>query len=111
MDGFFSLIRFMVGCGILLLLVMVVLAHMPKSPLRTLLVQVSGWAGAAFCGMYALSPVDVMPEALLGPFGLPDDVLAVVIGIMSAISAWKAGKERAAAKEAESNVDDQLRAA
>jgi len=111
MDGLFSMLKFFFGCGTLLFLAMIVLAHMPKSPLRTLLVQVCGWAGAFFCLGYAVSPVDIMPEMLLGPFGLIDDLLAVVVGVKSAMAAWNAGKERAALKAAEIESDGQRRAA
>jgi uncharacterized membrane protein YkvA (DUF1232 family) len=95
MESFFGAVRFFMGCGTLLVLAMVVLAHLPKSPLKTLLTQVCGWMGAALCGAYTLSPIDVMPEIVLGPFGLPDDVLAVIVGIMSARAARKAGKDEA----------------
>lgn len=110
MDGFFNMIRFMVGCGTLLFLAMVLLAHMPKSPLRTLMVQVCGWAGAALCGVMILSPADPIPDFLF-PIGFLDDAAALFVGIKSAMAAWNAGKERAAAKEAESNSDEQRHAA
>lgn len=99
MDSFFSMIKFFFGCGAGLMLAMVLLAHLPKSPLRTLLVQFCGWATAALCGAYVLSPVDVLPEALLGPFGLPDDLIALIVGIMSARSAWKASSEETGEQE------------
>jgi uncharacterized membrane protein YkvA (DUF1232 family) len=94
-EGFFSTIRFFFGCGTLLLVALVVLAHFPKSPLRSALVQVCGWGTAALCGAYALSPIDALPEILLGPFGVVDDLLAVIIGFMSARAAWRAGEEKA----------------
>jgi len=31
------------------------------------------------CFMYIASPIDFLPEALLGPFGLIDDLLVMVI--------------------------------
>lgn len=31
-------------------------------------------------GAYILSPVDLLPEALLGPLGLPDDIMALIAG-------------------------------
>ena len=40
------------------------------------------------CALYCLSPIDVLPEALLGPFGLPDDIIAII----SAIHAIRDGK-------------------
>ncbi len=98
MDGFFSTIRFFFGCGTLLLLSLVVLAHMPKSPLRTTLVQVCGWATTALCGAYIASPLDVVPDVFF-PIGFIDDALALFVGIKSALAAWNAGQKRAAAKE------------
>ncbi len=35
----------------------------------------------ALCVLYVLSPVDLVPEALLGPFGLADDAIVVLMGI------------------------------
>lgn len=99
MDGLFSTLRFLFGCGTVLVVATILLAHLPKSPLRTLLVQICGWATAALCGAYVLSPVDVLPEALLGPFGLPDDVIALILGFISARSAWSAGNEDPPAHE------------
>jgi uncharacterized membrane protein YkvA (DUF1232 family) len=94
MESFFSTIRFFFGCGTILVLSLIVLAHLPKSPLRSALVQICGWATAAICGAWVLSPVDPMPEILLGPLGLFDDIVAAVVGFMSARAAWRAGNER-----------------
>jgi len=33
-------------------------------------------------GLYLLSPVDLIPEALIGPLGLVDDFLVVVLGLI-----------------------------
>ena len=94
MDSFFSTIRFFFGCGTLLIVSLVVLAHFPKSPLRSALMQICGWATAAICGAYVLSPIDPVPEILFGPFGLFDDIIAAIVGFMSARAAWRAGNER-----------------
>jgi uncharacterized membrane protein YkvA (DUF1232 family) len=52
-----------------------------------------GWCVAILCAIYCISPVDIVPEALLGPFGLVDDLGAVVAGITAVRSAMKASKE------------------
>ena len=44
-----------------------------------------------FCVLYVLSPVDLLPEALLGPFGLPDDVVAGLIAWRNFKKAFAAG--------------------
>lgn len=38
-----------------------------------------GWLTIAACAAYVLSPLDLAPEALLGPLGLPDDLVAVLV--------------------------------
>lgn len=43
---------------------------------------------AVGCFIYTVSPIDIMPEALLGPFGLGDDVIAIIVGIRQAFQAF-----------------------
>jgi uncharacterized membrane protein YkvA (DUF1232 family) len=100
MDSFFSTIRFFFGCGTLLVLALIVLAHLPKSPLRASLVQICGWATALLCGAWFVSPVDPIPDVFF-PFGFIDDVVAVIVGFKAAKAAWKAGKEKADFEEEE----------
>lgn len=38
-----------------------------------------GWLAIGACIAYILSPVDLAPEAILGPLGVPDDILAALI--------------------------------
>lgn len=93
MSEVFGLIKVVIVCGSVLLLALMVLVSMPRSRMRDVLVQVVGWAFALFCGAYVVSPVDVMPEAFLGPLGLVDDAGAIVAGLLSARAAWNAGKK------------------
>lgn len=87
MSNFFEIVRLLVVCGTLLCGAFLVLLAMPNSKLRQVLMPVFGWAFAAFCAFYAISPIDLAPEALLGPFGLIDDVGAVIAGIAAAKAA------------------------
>ena len=66
----------LVGGG-LLGLFMILLA-MPQSKFRDFLMPIVGWCFALFCGAYILSPVDLVPEMAVGPFGLIDDARASV---------------------------------
>ena len=86
----FEMIKLMMLCGTVVVIAFVVLLAMPKSELRSVLMPIVGWAMAIFCGFYAISPIDMMPEAVLGPFGLIDDIGAVIVGISSAKAAMKA---------------------
>ena len=47
------------------------------------------WAIVA-CIAYVASPLDLMPEAILGPLGLPDDVAALVAAALLFISGRRA---------------------
>lgn len=42
------------------------------------------------CGLYVLSPVDLMPEAFLGPLGLADDLVVALVGLRE----WYRGRGR-----------------
>lgn len=78
-------------CGTLLMLAFMVLLAMPQSRLREIVLPFVGWAVAALSAAYVLSPIDVMPEAILGPFGAADDVIALALGIASGWTAYHAG--------------------
>ena len=86
----FEMIKLLMLCGTVVVIEFVVLLAMPKSELRSVLMPIVGWAMAIFCGFYAISPIDILPEAVLGPFGLMDDIGAVIVGISSAKAAMKA---------------------
>ena len=56
------------------------------------------WGFVALCAAYAISPVDAMPEVVLGPFGLVDDLGAVVMGVGTAVATINAGKKKKAGR-------------
>jgi uncharacterized membrane protein YkvA (DUF1232 family) len=57
------------------------------------LLPILSWLFAIFSGLYTLSPIDLMPEAFLGPFGLGDDLLAIIAGVQAIRTAHKAAAE------------------
>ncbi|MBX3412814.1 MAG: DUF1232 domain-containing protein [Pirellulales bacterium] len=87
--GIMQVIGIFIICGTILLLALMVLVAIPQSRLRDVLLQVVGWLFAGGCAAYVLSPVDVVPEVILGPFGLVDDLIALIVGIGSAVAAWQ----------------------
>ena len=89
----FETIKVMMLCGMAVVIAFLILLAMPKSELRKVLMPIVGWAMAIFCGIYAISPVDIAPEAVLGPFGLIDDIGAVVMGVTAAKAAMRASEE------------------
>ena len=96
MGTFFGVISIVALCGTLLTIAMLVAVSLPQSPLRAALVQVLGWVFVAFCVLYFVSPVDILPEAFLGPFGMFDDIGAAIAAVVAARAAWRAGKDKAA---------------
>lgn len=40
---------------------------------------------AVICFAYVLSPIDLVPEAVLGPLGIPDDILAGILGLRALV--------------------------
>jgi uncharacterized membrane protein YkvA (DUF1232 family) len=93
MQSLFGIIQLMFVCGTILAATFAVLLSLPESKLRDFLMPIIGWCVAIFCGIYCLSPIDIVPEALLGPIGLIDDLGALVTGIAAARMAMKQAKE------------------
>jgi uncharacterized membrane protein YkvA (DUF1232 family) len=93
MNEVFSVMKFFGGCGTVLLLTFVVLLAMPNSKLRAVLLKIVGWAVVVLCIFYGISPIDILPEAFLGPLGLIDDVVAIGVAIGAASAAMQAGHE------------------
>jgi uncharacterized membrane protein YkvA (DUF1232 family) len=83
----FELIKlFMIG-GFALAMTFLILLALPKSRLREFLLPFAKLAFVVLCGIYAISPLDLVPEMLFGPIGLLDDAVAVGAGILTAASA------------------------
>lgn len=82
--------KWLMVCGTLIVIAFGVLLAMPKSELRSFLMPIVGWTFAIFAGAYCLSPVDVVPEIVAGPFGLIDDVGMAIAGFAAAKAAMNA---------------------
>ena len=85
--------KWLMLCGTSIVIAFGVLLAMPKSELRSFLMPIVGWTFAIFAGGYCLSPVDVVPELVAGPFGLIDDVGMAIAGFAAAKAAMKAKDE------------------
>lgn len=82
--------KWLMLCGTSIVIAFGVLLAMPKSELRSFLMPIVGWTFALLAGMYCLSPVDVIPEIVAGPFGLIDDVGMAIAGFAAAKAAMNA---------------------
>lgn len=98
MVEFLSLLKLILGLGTLLILALLLMFSLPQSQLPKVCGQASKWLLAALCAIYVVSPVDFLPEAMLGPFGVFDDLAAVVIGVKAGIAAWQARQQPSADK-------------
>ena len=90
MQNMFATIQLLVVCATVLGIAFAVLLSLPNSQLRAFLLPIVGWAVAILCAVLVISPVDIIPEALFGPFGLVDDAGAVIAGIAAARTAMTA---------------------
>lgn len=98
MSEVFGVMKLLIGCGTLLVVSFCILLAMPQSKMRAVAVQVVGWLMVAFCAVYAISPIDILPEALFGPFGLFDDIGAILTAIAAGSAAMNARKNEAEMK-------------
>ena|SRR5581483_3027016 len=92
----FSFLRMGLLCGTVLAIAFVVALSLPKSKMQTVLSETCCWAAIAFCGFYAVSPVDILPELALGPLGFLDDLGALFLGWQAYKSAMQSREERKA---------------
>lgn len=87
----------MIVGGVLALASLILLA-LPHCKLRDMLMPFVAWGFVALCAAYTLSPVDVLPEIVLGPFGLLDDAGAVIAGVATAMATIRAKKQKHSAR-------------
>lgn len=89
-----DLLRLLVIMGGVIIITFMILLSLPQCKLREMLMPFVAWGFVALCAAYAISPVDVFPEVLLGPFGLVDDFAAVVMGVGTAAATINARKKK-----------------
>ena len=92
MSELFSTIRLIAALGGVLLLAFMILLALPQSRLKEMVMPFVHWGVAALSVAYVVSPIDIMPEIVLGPFGLVDDLAAVAVAIGSVMTALNANK-------------------
>jgi uncharacterized membrane protein YkvA (DUF1232 family) len=82
-------IRTLIYVGGGLLLAFLICVSLPQSKLREVLMPVIGWGLALFCGVYVISPLDIIPD-VIPVAGWIDDAGAIAVGIGSALAALNA---------------------
>lgn len=90
----FELLRLIVIMGGVIIITGLALLALPQSRLRDLIMPYVAWSFVVLCGLYALSPIDALPEIVLGPFGCVDDLAAAAAGIGTAVATIKAQRRK-----------------
>jgi hypothetical protein len=88
-----DLFKLIVICGTLLLCTFLVLLALPKSRLRSFMLEIFGWGIAGLSAVYVISPIDLIPD-FIPVIGWIDDVGAAVGGVTAAMTAISARRER-----------------
>jgi uncharacterized membrane protein YkvA (DUF1232 family) len=91
MQGFVEVIKLLIMVGGAIMIVFLVMLGLPQSKLKDFLMPIVSWCFAIFCAFYVISPVDIVPEAALGPFGLLDDIGAIIAAILAVKSSGRKG--------------------
>ena len=80
MEGIFGFLKF--GCGAIVLLgiAFLIMLSLPKSRLRSVVLEIGGWFTTAAATASVVSPVDLIPD-FVPVLGWGDDVIAILVGI------------------------------
>lgn len=94
METFAGILK--VGCiGIIALIALfIILLSLPKSRLRSFVIEMLGWFGVAGSAVSVVSPIDFLPD-MIPLVGQIDDIGMIIIGTCSAIMAYSMRRERA----------------
>ena len=101
MAAFFGFLSTFLWCVTIFGLASVVALSLPQSKLRTVMREFLNWGFLVLCALYVVAPVDLLPEAALGPFGFLDDAGAVCAGWFKFQEALKLRRARLEADEQE----------
>lgn len=93
MTSLLRLLKWLLVCGAVSVVALLVLLSIPKSDTRNFLKPIVGWTMADYCAVYAISSIDIIPDAELGPFEQGGDIGAVIIWIAAARMAMKGTRE------------------
>ena len=91
MSEIFSTIRLMAVLFVVMVLALLVLLSLPHSKLKEIVQPILGWTITVLSVGLIFSPIDPIPD-VIPIIGWADDVVALVVAIVSAKAAMDAGK-------------------
>ena len=89
MHDFFEFLKVLVVGFVVLLVVFLILLSLPKSKLRSFLLEITGWGTAAASVVSVFTPISLIPG-----IGEADDIFMLCVAIASAIFAYHTRKQR-----------------
>lgn len=93
MEQFWEFLKVAVVVAGVVIVVLFVLLSLPKSKLRSYLLEVMGWGSTAVAATSIVSPVDLIPD-FIPVLGQVDDISAAVVGLASLIMAIYQRRQR-----------------
>lgn len=93
MESFFHFLEVLIMAIAGLIGLFIILLALPKSKLRTIMLEILGWGGATVSTIGFFSPVDLIPD-VIPVLGELDDIGYIVLGLLFALTAYYQRKKR-----------------
>lgn len=93
MDAFFSFLKVLFLGFFGLIALFIILLSIPKSRLRNIVLEITGWGTTAVSAVSVVSPIDPIPD-FIPVLGQLDDIGMIVLGICSALMAMYMRNQR-----------------
>lgn len=93
MTQFFSMVKFLAGCGTVIFIATLILMALPQCKLRSIGLEMTKWVIAGGLVLLIPSPVDAIPDVLPG-IGWVDDIGYALGAVAAAKSAMKEHRSR-----------------